>query len=156
LKRKNAVKAKVVTGHGIASGKNYDPRFPNGTLAMQYPFFTRSDLKLSRFHQGTINLDIAPYSFQLLSPTFSFPKVKWSPDLPAENFSFYACTIAENMDSAEHNAYVYWPHPSTKPDFHQSPDVLEILSPKLSFISYGSSVILRASEQDILFLFKKV
>ena len=145
-----------MTGHGIASGKNYDPRFPNGTLAMQYPFFTRSDLKLSRFHQGTINLDIAPYSFQLLSPTFSFPKVKWSPDLPAENFSFYACTIAENMDSAEQNAYVYWPHPSTKPDFHQSPDVLEILSPKLSFISYGSSVILRASEQDILFLFKKV
>ena len=146
----------MVTGHGIASGKNYDPRFPDGTLAMQYPFFAHSDLKLSRFHQGTINVDIAPYSFQLLSPTFSFPKVKWSPDLPAENFSFYTCTIAENMDSDEHNAYVYWPHPSTKPDFHQSPDVLEILSPKLSFISYGSSVILRASEQDILFLFKKV
>jgi hypothetical protein len=152
LKGKNAVRAKVVPGHGIASGKNYDPRFPNGTLAMQFPFFARSDLKLSRFHQGTVNVDIASHAFKLLSPVFHFPKVKWSPDLPAENFSFYTCTIAENMDSVEHNAYIYWPHPSTKPGFHQSPGVLEILSPKLSFISYGSSVILRASTEDILFL----
>ena len=142
----------MVPGHGIASGKNYDPRFPNGTLAMQFPFFARSDLKLSRFNQGTVNVDIAPHAIKLLSPIFYFPKVKWSPDLPAENFSFYTCTIAENMDSVEHNAYIYWPHPSTKPGFHQSPGVLEILSPKLSFISYGSSVILRASTEDILFL----
>ena len=33
-----SAKAVVTQGHGIASGKTYDVRFPNGTLAMQAPF----------------------------------------------------------------------------------------------------------------------
>lgn len=145
------IKAKVIPGHGIASGKNYDPRFPKGTLCMQRPFFIQRGFDITLFYQGTINLDIAPYSFTLQLPSLHFPQVKWSSDFPPENFSFYPCTISESRGSEEYNALVYWPHPSTKPDFHQKAGVLEVLSTKIPFISYGSSIFIRAQKRHILF-----
>ena len=57
--------AMVVQGHGIASGKNYDARFPQGTLAMQIPIFEKLGLNFSDFYKGTINLDVSPSAFKL-------------------------------------------------------------------------------------------
>ena len=41
-------------GHGIASGKKKDDRFPDGTISMQIPIFKRLGLDLDHFHQGTL------------------------------------------------------------------------------------------------------
>jgi len=136
----SSAKAVVTQGHGIASGKTRDSRFPDGTLAMQTPFFKDLGMDLSRFFPGTLNLSVHPYSYRLGIPVHSFPQVKWTSSLPPENFSFYRCRVRllGEVDFAE--ALVYWPHPSTKPEFHQDPHVLEILAPRIPMAGYGKEM----------------
>jgi len=55
---------------------------------------------------------------------------------PPEDFSFKRCRL-NGVD-----ALIYYPHPDTKPDHHQSPDVVEVLAPKMETIVYGSKVVL--------------
>ena len=87
-----------------------------------------------------MNLDISPYDFELLNPDYSFNSVKWSTDLPAENFSFFSCRLkkANAYSNSSYNGFVYWPHPSTKPEFHQNLSVLEVVAPFIPNLSYGS------------------
>jgi hypothetical protein len=42
------IKGTIQKGHGVASGKSGDPRFPEGTIAMQTPFFSDLGLKLEQ------------------------------------------------------------------------------------------------------------
>ena len=133
----SSAKCVVTRGHGIASGKTPDPRFPGGTLAMQGPFFQALGLDLSSYFPGTLNLSIHPFSFRLGVPTLSFPQVKWSPSLPPENFSFYPCRLRSIAGVKPVEALVYRPHPSTKPGFHQDPRVLEVLAPRIEEAGYG-------------------
>ena len=93
----SSVLAKLVPGFGVASGKCGDARFPSGTIAMQLPYFEQFGLKLKGYYQGTLNLDISPYDFELLNPDYSFNSVRWSTDLPAENFSFFSCRLKRRM-----------------------------------------------------------
>ena len=99
------VSAKLVKGHGVASGKTKDSRFPEGTISMQVPHFRQRGLDLSNFYLGSLNLDISPYSFVLQRPDFSFSQVKWSPDLQAENFSFYTCILEPIKDGNDSTSY---------------------------------------------------
>ena len=147
------VPAKLVKGHGVASGKTKDSRFPEGTISMQVPFFRQRGLDLSNFYLGSLNLDISPYSFVLQRPDFSFSQVKWSPDLQAENFSFYQCLldVMNSNDITPYEGFIYWPHPSTKPEFHKNPNVLEVIAPWIPNISYGDFLKLKCSNQVILF-----
>ena len=148
------VPAKLVKGHGVASGKTKDSRFPQGTISMQLPYFRLRGLDLCDFYLGSLNLDISPYSFVLQRPDFSFSQVKWSPDLPAENFSFYSCILEPIKDgnhSTSYECYVYWPHPSTKPEFHKNPNVLEVIAPWIPNISYGDFLKLKCPNEVILF-----
>ena len=147
------VPAKLVKGHGVASGKTKDSRFPEGTISMQVPFFRQRGLDLSNFYLGSLNLDISPYSFVLQRPDFSFSQVKWSPDLQAENFSFYQCLL-DVMNSnhiTPYEGFIYWPHPSTKPEFHKNPNVLEVIAPWIPNISYGDFLKLKCPNEVILF-----
>ena len=91
MSKSREILATVVEGHGVASGKSNDPRFPGGTLQMQIPFFLEFGLDLSHYHTGTLNLSIAPHRFEIISPTHTFRLVKWHPTEPAEDFSFVAC-----------------------------------------------------------------
>ena len=50
--------------------KTEDSRFPHGTIAMQMPYFKERGLELSSFFKGSLNLDVSPYSFDLLEPDF--------------------------------------------------------------------------------------
>ncbi len=138
-------------GHGVASGRTEDVRFPKGTLAMQIPYFERTGLNLSEFFSGTLNILFKDYQFQLGQPSYSFPSVKWSPDLPAENFSFYSCNIQLGKDEAVCKSLVYWPHPSTKPEFVQDSRVLEVLAPYLSGVQYGREIIVSADSRTLSF-----
>jgi hypothetical protein len=146
-------KAVITRGHGIASGKTRDTRFPGGTLAMQAPFFQDLGLDLSVFFPGTLNLSVHPCSYRLGAPVHSFPQVKWAESFPPENFSFYRCRVRllGEVDFVE--ALVYWPHPSTKPGFHQDPHVLEVLAPRIPLADYGKEMEICADSGSLGFFF---
>jgi hypothetical protein len=54
------VKGYIEKGYEVASGQTKNPRFPQGTIEMQKPFFRDRGLDLSAYFPGTINLSIAP------------------------------------------------------------------------------------------------
>ena len=51
-----------------------------------------------------------------------------------------------------YEALIYWPHPSTKPGFHQDTNVLEILAPKINELKYGDEIIVFADVQSVRFI----
>ena len=146
---KRIVTGIVKEGHQVASGHACDERFPNGTLAMQIPAFAKVGVDLSPFHRGTLNVSIAPHSFKVAKAWKTLPNIKWSPVMPAENFSFYRCGIRAIGNTAFIGGLVYWPHPSTKPEFHQDSSILEILAPYLDGVKYGSRVELELNSEGI-------
>src|ERR1022692_3857667 len=89
MKPCQSVAARVVLGHRVASGLNQNPRFPGGTLRMQFPHFLSRGLDLSSFHLGTLNVSIAPLAYRVLKARHTFTNVKWHPTEPAEDFSFF-------------------------------------------------------------------
>ena len=139
----------VVEGHRVASGEANEPRFPNGTLALQIPCFARLGLDLANYRRGTLNVSIAPFTFRLGRPWKTLPGIRWSPVMPAENFSFYRCGIRLAGGETFASGLVYWPHPSTKPEYFQDPYVLEILAPDLPGARYGAQVELNLKENEI-------
>ncbi|QYY35690.1 hypothetical protein [Ruficoccus sp. ZRK36] len=128
----------VAPGYGVASGQGHDPRYPEGTLAMQWPIFAELGLPLEGIFRGTLNIDISPRRFELTGRDWHFPLVKWSPHIGPETFSFSRCRV--HWQGQVHDALIYYPHPETKPEHFQSDSTLEVLAPRLEGISYGSTV----------------
>jgi len=145
----------ICQGHGVASGKKPDSRFPNGTIALQYPLFAERGLDLSLYFKGTVNISFSRYLFVLGEPKYYFPGVKWCDEMPAENFSFFSCFL-KLPEQQRIDAFVYWPHPSTKPSFHQDPSVLEFLAPWMDGINYGQQIEVFAETGSINFLLKSI
>lgn len=131
-------------GHRVASGLGGDDRFPGGTLAMQRPHFLKLGLDLSRFFHGTLNVSIAPRQFRVVEAQWTFRDVKWSATEPAEHFSFFDCRIEGR------EGLIYYPHPETKPEHFQPPEVLEILTDELSGIGYGDELEIEIPAQQLL------
>lgn len=132
------VLGRVVTGHGVASGRADDPRYPDGTLALQWPHFEAvPDLPLDGLHRATLNVSTSPRHVELVAPWWRVRDVRWHPDTPAETFSFVPCRAAVGQGRTV-DGLVYQPHPDTKPDHHQPPDVLELLLPYLSHVHEGA------------------
>jgi hypothetical protein len=73
--------------------------------------------------------------------------------MPAENFSFFPCFF-ELLGQQRVNALVYWPHPSTKPSFHQDPSVLEFLAPWIDGVNNGQKIEVFAESENINFQLK--
>lgn len=128
----------VVRGHGVASGRAGDPRFPGGTIAMQLPFFRKLGLDLSGFFPGTVNVDVTPWAFRPGPEARRFELVKWHPVAPAETFSFARATLVRG--GVRHPALVYWPHPETKPEHFQPAGVVELLAPRIDGLEPGDAV----------------
>ena len=143
------VVGRVVSGHGVASGIANDPRFPEGTLAMQKPFFLERGLDLGRFHEGTLNLSVKPLRYTIRKAAFTFREVPWSPDLPAEDFSFFDCRLGKPDCEEFIDGMIYYPHPETKPEFFQDPSTLEILAPFLGAASTGAMIDLQLPNAEI-------
>ena len=141
--------AKIVPGHQVASGGNRDPRFPGGTIRMQVPHFLEHGLDLSPFHPGTVNVSIQPRSYQILEPARTLRNVKWHPTEPAEDFSFFDVEVVAG-EGQPIRGYIYYPHPETKPEHFQKPDVLELLLPFVSGLDYGATIQLRTRTNQIL------
>lgn len=144
------ISATIVQGHRVASGLNGNPRFPGGTVRMQMPFFQALGLDLSGYYPGTLNVSIAPLSYRVVRPRHTFRAVKWHPTEPAEDFSFFDVTV--HRESGEPvRGWVYYPHPDTKPEHFQKPDVLELLLPWTDGLSYGTSLHLEVPEEQMMF-----
>jgi hypothetical protein len=151
----STIVGRVVSGHGVASGKADDPRFPVGTLSMQQPFFLERGLDVSRFHGGTLNVSIKPRRYHIIKSAFTFRKVKWTPDLPAEDFSFFDCRIGKPDCGKFVDALIYYPHPETKPEFFQDSSTLEIVAPFIDDIDVQTSLLLHYKNNQIMIPFKK-
>lgn len=135
------VSGTIIPGHGVASGRSGDVRFPGGTIAMQRPLFAARGLDLSGFHDGTLNVSIAPAAWSVVRPDHTFREIDWHPTEPPEDFSFVAVDLV--VDGHAHQALVYLPHPDTKPDHVQPDDVVEVLAPFVPDLAVGDRVVLR-------------
>ena len=76
------VPARVVRGHQVASGLNGDPRFPGGTIRMQRPHFATLGLDLGALHPATLNVSLAPLSWQARQPAHTFRALRWRDPFP--------------------------------------------------------------------------
>lgn len=81
----------LVQGYRVASGPSKD--YPYGALDRQRPIFKSRGLDLSRYFNGTLNIDIRPHTFKLVKPEFTFHNVEWTDLHPPEHFSFSRCKV---------------------------------------------------------------
>jgi hypothetical protein len=134
----------IVAGYRVASGPSQD--YPYGTLEKQIPLFKRLGLDLERFYPGTLNISIAPNTFEMLKPAYTFRQVAWTDLHPPEDFSFSPCTI--RFKGSEYAGYIYYPHPETKKRHFESTSLLEIISVHIQDLKYGDQVevVLNAEE----------
>ncbi len=141
--------ARVVPGHRVASGLNGDPRFPGGTVAMQRPHFLARGLDLAGCHPGTVNVSVAPGRWRLERPRHTFRGVRWHPVEPAEDFSFAEVQLLRPGAPAI-AGWIYHPHPETKPEHFQTPDILELLLPLVPGLAYGDELLLAAPADQVV------
>jgi hypothetical protein len=144
------IQATIVEGHRVASGLNGNPRFPGGTMRMQLPFFKALGLDLSAYHPGTLNVSIAPLTCRVVKPKLTFRNLKWHPVEPAEDFSFFDVTLHRD-DAPPVRGLIYFPHPDTKPEHFQKPDVLELLLPLTAGLTYGTRIRLEVPPGQMIF-----
>ena len=133
------ISARIVPGHRVASGMNGNPRFPGGTLRMQQPHFLALGFNLALYHRGTMNVSIAPRIYRVVKAPITFRDVKWHPTEPAEDFSLFDIHLLR-PDVPPVEGKIYFPHPETKPEHFQQPDVLELLLPFVPGLNYGDEI----------------
>lgn len=141
----NRFSGELTRGHRVASGLNGDARFPGGTIAMQMPFFRKLGLDLSAFHPATLNVSITPLKYETRRARHTFRQVRWHPVEPAEDFSFFdAAILRPGTPDDWVRAFVYRPHPETKPAHFQPPDSLELLASEwIAGLTYGDRLEIR-------------
>lgn len=147
------VKAKIVPGHQVASGRSTkDLRFPGGTIRMQKPHFKQAGFDMDAFFggdfvHGTLNLDISPRKFTIKSPEIFLRAVTWSDITPAENFFLSPAKIL--FKETAYTALIYIPDPATKPDHFQAPTVIEVIAQTIPGAEYGAEVFLHYAPDAI-------
>lgn len=142
------ITGRVQAGHQVASGRGVSNPYPNGTLQLQLPFFKTLGLDLSGCYLGTLNISIAPHTFQLTQPQYTFRKVEWTKLHPPEDFSFSACRVI--FREQVYAGWVYYPHPETKIRHFQNPTLIEILAPFIAGIEYGVRVELELNSGEVI------
>ncbi|MGB3151534.1 MAG: hypothetical protein WBB27_12815 [Maribacter sp.] len=141
------VRGEIKAGHGVASGKGKDERYPEGTLRQQLKHFLERGLDLSHYFMGTINLDISPSSYKIKKPKHFFKNIAWSEYIPPENFYFFDVNLHYKDKSYE--GLVYMPDPETKEDHFQKPTILELVFPKIEGLEYGVMVEIRPKKDQL-------
>jgi hypothetical protein len=142
---KMVISGVIVAGYQVASGPSKD--YPYGTLEKQIPLFKQRGLNLERFHLGTLNVSIAPATFEMVNPEYTFRQVAWTDLHPPEDFSFSRCTV--RINGASYAGYVYYPHPETKKRHFESASLIEIISEYIPDIKYGEQVELELNVEEI-------
>ena len=143
----------IKPGHQVASGRAKDSPYARGTIEMQLPFFRNLGLDLGGFFWGTLNISLAPHSFEVLEPQYTFPLVKWHPDYEAETFSFSPCELVYRDNN--YQALIYYPHPETKLGHFQDDSIIEAIAPPIPEIQYGDEIELKVRENEIKIVFNR-
>ena len=136
----------IVQGYRVASGPSKD--YPYGALERQKPIFKSRGLNLDGYFNGTLNIDIRPYTFQLIKPEFTFYHVEWTNLHPPEHFSFSRCKVV--YKDIEYEGWVYYPHPETKRRHFQNPSLLEVIAYPIPEIHYGDKVQVFVNPDEIV------
>ncbi len=135
----------LMRGHQVASRPS--DAYPYSSLEKQKPFFKLLGLDLYRYFNGTLNISIAPYTFQMSMPEFTFPLVEWTDLHPPETFSFSRCKVVYKM--IEYDGWVYSPHPETKKTHFQNPSLVEVITHLIPEIQYGDAVEVELNTDEI-------
>jgi len=135
----------IVQGYRVASGPSKD--YPYGALERQKPIFKSRGLNLDGYFNGTLNIDIRPYTFQLIKPEFTFHNVEWTDLHPPEHFSFSRCRVI--YKDVEYEGWIYYPHPETKRRNFQNPSLLEVIAYPIPEIQYGDEVQVFVNSDEI-------
>ena len=135
----------VVQGYRVASGPSKD--YPYGALDRQRPIFKARGLDLEGYFNGTLNIDIRPFTFRLIKPEFTFRHVEWTDLHPPEHFSFSRCKVIHK--DIEYEGWVYYPHPETKLRNFQNPSLLEVIAHQIPDIKYGDEVEVSVNPERI-------
>jgi hypothetical protein len=145
------VNGTVVKGHGVASGRSANSPYPQGSVAMQAPFFKALGLDLADCYVGTLNVATDAVEWRIVQPTHRFDNVQWTHLHPAETFSFVRCSLSyEVMHTARTvQAWLYYPHPETKAAHWQNSQVMEIIAPRLEGLAYGQHLDLEFADGAI-------
>ncbi len=143
------IKARIVQGHGAASGRKNDPRYPEGTIRAQLPYFRERGLDLSKYYPGTVNLDIEPYRCHMKKPRHEFKQVDWSPYISPENFFFFDVGLITG--NLRVSGLIYMPDPSTKEEHFQKNSILELLLPWTEKLAHGEELWIEVDREQIYF-----
>ncbi len=142
-----SVQGIIQGGHKVASGQALNSPYPNGTIAMQIPFFRALGLNLGDLFRGTLNVSIQPLIWEMTHPALTFSQVMWTDKHPPEDFSFSACLLLFNQ--IRYPSWIYYPHPKTKKRHFQNPSVIEIIAPLIKDIKEGHPVIVEYNSLEI-------
>ena len=135
----------LVEGYRVASGPSKD--YPYGALDRQRPIFKARGLDLSGYFNGTLNIDISPFTFTMVKPEFTFHNVEWTDLHFPEHFSFSHCRVV--FKDTEYNGWVYYPHPETKLRHFQNPSLLEVIAKPITGIGYGDEIDVFLNSDEI-------
>jgi len=138
--------ARLKKGYRVASGPS--KAYPEyGSIEKQKPYFKKLGLNLDRMFNGTLNISIAPYEFEMKKPEHKFKKVKWTELTNAEDFLLSRCKV--KFKGKEYNGWVYYPDPKTKKEHFQSMSTVEVLAPFIEGIKYGNKLELSLNSNEI-------
>ena len=138
------IQGEIQQGHGVASGKNAQSPYPNGTIAMQAPFFKDLGLDLFNFWPGTLNISFKPLEVVLSNPDFTVENMSWTNLHPPETFSFWKIKLC-HLDDCVVKGLIYYPHPETKSRHWQAASTLEVLAPWIENLDYGCPLKIKAA-----------
>lgn len=141
----NTIPGVIIEGYRVASGPS--EYYPYGTLEKQKPLFKEHGLDLEPFYNGTLNISIKPYIYQMIHPRYTFRKIAWTNLHPPEDFSFSMCMVRFNRTL--YPGWVYYPHPETKKRNFQDPTMIEIIAMRIPHIQYGDPVEIEINPQEI-------
>lgn len=135
----------LIRGHQVASRPSKD--YPYSSLEKQKPYFKSLGLDLYEFFNGTLNISIAPFTFEMSEPEFTFPFVEWTDLHPPETFSFSRCKVF--FKNKEYSGWVYYPHPETKKNHFQDPSLIEVITYQIPEIQYGDTLEVEVNLKEI-------
>lgn len=132
----NWISGILIAGHGVASGRGKDRRYPAGTISLQQSFFRQHGIDFSPYFPGTLNVDLAPCRPVPQAPLFD-GVIRWFEDIE-ERFVISPARLKVN--GCEYAGLWYYPHPETKPAHHQPDGVVELLMPWIERLAPGDRV----------------
>ena len=141
-----SVRGTLARGYRVASGPSKD--YPYGALDRQRPIFKARGLDLEGYFNGTLNIEIRPFTFKLIKPEFTFPNVIWTDLHPPEHFSFSHCRVI--FQTTEVDGWIYYPHPETKKRNFQNPSLLEVIAKPIPILQYGDSLQVFVNSDEII------